>query len=124
MSIFFRRKKNIEKQDDLQTKKSENVKIKKTKFAYQNLVRPIMTEKVSGLGTQNQYVFEVESRTNKVEIKKAIQNIYNVKVQKVNIINICGRTVRYGRNYGRTKNWKKAIVILEAGEKIGIYEGV
>jgi len=145
MGLFFKKKKE-EKKDivektgnvKIEKKKKESpevslgsrsgigkdVKIKKIKFVYQNLVHPLMTEKVSGLGMQNQYVFEVVPNTNKVEVKKAIQNVYNVKVEKVNMLNVRGRSVRYGRNYGKTKNWKKAIVTLKQGEKIEIYEGV
>ena len=61
---------------------------------------------------------------NKVEVKKAIRTIYNVEPIKVNIANFSGKSVRYGRIKGKTKNWKKAIVTLKQGDKIEVYEGV
>jgi large subunit ribosomal protein L23 len=70
------------------------------------------------------YVFAVSPKANKVEIKKAIRTIYNVDPIKINILNLSGRSVRYGRTSGRTKNWKKAVITLKKGDKIEIYEGV
>lgn len=80
------------------------------------LIRPIITEKASELEKSNKYLFEVSS--NKIEIKKAIKELYGVQPIKVNIQKVPGKMVRYGRSQGRTKNWKKAIITLKPGEKI------
>ncbi|MFH1456669.1 MAG: 50S ribosomal protein L23 [Patescibacteria group bacterium] len=141
MGIFSRKKKEDIKEIDGQKKasvvkvennkkpilhsaKNEAVKTKSHVRAYKNLIRPITTEKVSMLGAQDQYVFEVNSKTNKIEIKKAVYDLYGVSPAKVNIINVRGKMTRYGRNFGKKKNWKKAVVVLKQGEKIEVYEGV
>jgi len=93
-------------------------------FAHQILKRPLLTEKVTYQGQYNQYSFEVAKSTNKIEIQKAIQGVYGVNPISINVINIKGKEVRRGRQRGRTKDWKKAIVTLKAGDKIEVYEGV
>ena len=93
-------------------------------FSYHVLIKPVVTEKAANLGVSQKYVFEVASGMNKTEIKKAIASLYKVQPVKVNIINIYGKNVRYGKTYGKTKNWKKAIVTLKKGEKIEVYHGV
>jgi len=95
-----------------------------TGLAYKYLIKPMISEKASLLASQGKYVFVVSPRANKVEVEKAVQKVFNVRVKDVNIINTSGKSVRFGRTYGRTKDWKKAIVTLEPGEKIEIYEGV
>ena len=112
------------KKTESEVKKKEVVKkLKKedTKNAYRILSKPIISEKATALGAFNQYVFMVAPQTNKIEIKKAVKNLYGVFPRKVNIMNISGKEVRYGRTEGKTKNWKKAIVILNEGEKIDVY---
>lgn len=106
--------------------KAKKIKIKKedTGNAYRVLVKPRITEKGSSLGVYNQYVFEVADQTNKIEVRKAIKKVYGVDPIKVNIINMLGKKVRYGRTEGRTKNWKKAIVTLAPGQKIEMQEGL
>ena len=96
----------------------------KSQQAYRVLVKPLITEKASDLGPLNKYVFAVNPRINKVEVKKAIRTIYNVEPIKVNISNFSGKSVRYGRIRGKTKSWKKAVVTLKEGDKIEVYEGV
>ncbi|MFH1890848.1 MAG: 50S ribosomal protein L23 [Candidatus Kuenenbacteria bacterium] len=88
------------------------------------MIRPLITEKVNILGSFNQYVFEVSSIANKVEIKKAIQQVYGVKPIKVNVANVLGKNIRRGRSISKRKNWRKAIVTLKQGDKIEVYEGV
>lgn len=88
------------------------------------LIRPIITEKAGNLNGLNQYVFEVNSSANKIEIARAIEAKYKVKPIKINIINNSGKSVRFGRHAGRTKSWKKAIINLPQGQTIDIYEGV
>lgn len=107
-------------------KKETKAKPKKeeTGEAYHVLVKPLVTEKGSWLGANNQYLFEVAPRTNKVEVTKAIKKVYGVDPIKVNIMNVRGRYVRYGRTEGATKGWKKAVVTLPQGQKIEIQEGL
>ncbi|MFA6410551.1 MAG: 50S ribosomal protein L23 [Candidatus Buchananbacteria bacterium] len=95
-----------------------------TNQAYQVLIKPLVTEKATFLASLNKYVFAINPKMNKVEVKKAIRTIYKVNPVAVNISNFSGRYVRYGRTSGRTKGWKKAIVTLKAGDKIEVYEGV
>lgn len=104
--------------------KSVKAEVKKFDNVQNVLVKPIVTEKSSNLGIHNQYIFRVGDKANKVQIKKAVETYYNVKPVKVNIINIKGKQVRWGRTHGRTRGWKKAIVTLRQGDKIELYEGV
>jgi len=84
--------------------------------------RPIITEKTYQLIEENKYTFEVDRKSNRLEIKLAIQEIFDVKVEKVNIINSKPKKRRVGRYTGLTRNKKKAIVKLAAGEKIAAFE--
>lgn len=104
--------------------KTKKAKKEDTGEAYRILLRPLVTEKATNLGVVGQYLFEVAPTANKLEIKKAIHDLYGVEVVKVNVINQSGKKVQYGRSTGRTKNWKKAVITLKPGEKIEIYEGV
>jgi len=92
--------------------------------AYKVLIKPLVTEKVSNLGALNKYVFAVDSHANKIEIARAIKEIYGIKPVGVNVIKMLGKQARYGRISGKRKDWKKAIVTLPKGESIKIYEGV
>lgn len=85
----------------------------------QVLVRPIISEKTLMLGaTQSQYVFEVASASNKVDIKKSFFNIYGLMPVDVRVSWYGGLTKRFGRVRGTTKRWKKAVVKLKKGDKI------
>ena len=84
----------------------------------------MVTEKVSGLGALNKYVFAVANHTNKIQVAKAVKEIYGLKPLGVNIIKMEGKPARYGRISGKRKDWKKAIITLPAGQTIKIYEGV
>lgn len=79
--------------------------------------RPIITESSSELMANNTYVFEVDKRSNKTEIKLAIQDIFKVKVANVNTMIMPAKPKRYGRHSGYTSEWKKAIVKLSADSK-------
>ncbi|MFA6171067.1 MAG: 50S ribosomal protein L23 [Patescibacteria group bacterium] len=92
--------------------------------AYRVLVKPLVTEKASILGSGNKYLFSVARHTNKIEVAKAIFEVYGIKPIKVNMINNMGKKVRYGRISGERKSWKKAIVTLPEGKSINVYEGV
>ena len=88
------------------------------------LIRPIITEKTTLLMQENKYTFQVPLAANKVEIRKAVESIFNVKVEKVATIRVLGKTKRMGRTMGKRSDYKKAIVTLKAGESIELFEGV
>lgn len=91
---------------------------------YDIVVRPIITEKSSLLkDAGNQYVFEVQRDANKIEIRKAVEKLFKVKVVSVHISNIEGKKKRVGRFAGKKPDWKKAIVKLNPKDKITIFEG-
>lgn len=87
--------------------------------------RPIITEQSSEMMELNKYTFEVDKKSNKTEIKQAIEAIFDVKVENVNTLNVKGKPKRYGRYSGYTNAWKKAIVTLsEDSKSIEFFEGV
>jgi len=87
--------------------------------------RPLITEKTSiQKEMYNQLTFEVDRRANRIEIKRAIEDIFNVKVTDVKTMQITGKSKRRGRIVGKRRDWKKAIVTLLPGERIDFFEGV
>ena len=80
--------------------------------------RPLVTEKSVDGAAIHKYTFEVEPRANKIQIRKAVEEIFRVKVEKVNTMNVKGKKRHFGRTVGKTSDWKKAIVSLREGEKI------
>ena len=86
------------------------------------IIRPLITEKSTTLMAEGKYVFEVAKATNKIEIAKAISQIFNVKVASVNTVNVEGKVKRMGRSIGKRSDYKKAIVKLAAGETIEFFE--
>lgn len=88
------------------------------KTAYDTLKNILRTEKGTELLRANKYIFCVSPGANKIEIKKAVEEIYNVKVLKVNTLNMPGKWRRLRYKRGRTPDWKKAIVTLKEGDKI------
>lgn len=87
------------------------------------LIRPIVTERSYRLIEQQKYTFEVDKRSSKEEIAKAVEQAFSVKVLQVNTVSMKGKLKRQGRTSGYTKNWKKAIVTLKEGDRIEIFEG-
>ncbi len=85
------------------------------------LIRPLITEKSTELMTEGKYVFVVAKKANKIEIAKAVKEIFDVKVEKVNTVNVKGKTKRIGRTSGKRPDYKKAIVKLAAGETIEFF---
>ena len=85
--------------------------------------RPLITEKTTKLMEENKYCFLVDPRANKTQIKQAIEEIFKVKVKKVNTFNLLGKIKRMGRYQGRRPSWKRAIVTLEPGNRIEFFEG-
>lgn len=80
----------------------------------------IRTEKGTILEQDRKYIFVVSKRANKIQIKKAIEDIYKVKVSSVNTMNIRGKLRRVRTALGKTADWKKAVVTLQAGHKIEV----
>ena len=89
------------------------------------VVRPLMTEKSMRLkDEQNVVTFQVVPDANKVEIRQAVETIFNVKVRAVRTSAVEGKLKRMGRHAGRRPSWKKAVVTLQPGHKIELVEGV
>ena len=95
------------------------------KLAQDIIIKPIITEQ-SMMGVAfKKYTFKVASDANKVEIAKAVEELFDVKVAKVNTINVSGKMRRYGRFEGYTASWKKAVVTLtEDSKTIEFFDGL
>ena len=94
-------------------------------IANEIIKRPLITEKTSIQKEQyNQLTFEVDRRANRIEIKRAIETVFNVRVSDVKTIQVTGKIKRRGRIIGKRRDWKKAIVRLMPGERIDFFEGV
>ena len=88
------------------------------------LRHPVITEKNTQLQVQGKYAFEVAEKANKPQIKQAVERAFNVKVTAVNVIKVRGKMRVVGRRRVLTQSWKKAIVTLQPGDKIELFEGV
>ena len=88
------------------------------------LVKPLITEKSTLLQEEGKYVFHVAPRSNKVQIKEAVQKSFGVVVLDVNICRVRGKLKRYGPKLSRTPDMKKAIVTLRPGDRIQLIEGL
>ncbi|RMH04395.1 MAG: 50S ribosomal protein L23 [Nitrospirae bacterium] len=87
------------------------------------LIRPLLTEKMTALQERcNQVAFVVAKDATRIEIRRAVEAVLNVKVKSVNVINVLGKQKRQGRFMGRRPSWKKAIITLKEGEKLELYE--
>ena len=90
--------------------------------AQEIIIRPIVTEKSSALGAaHNTYVFEVHRDANKIEIRKAVEQVFGVRVSGVRTMVVRGDVRRVGRFSGKTKQWKKAFVTLHGDDTIDLY---
>lgn len=120
MNIFG--KKNEEKA--IVIEKNEIEKTDKPQLALnvfsKAILSPHLTEKARLLGKVNKYVFKIDKNSNKIQIQKAIEKMYKVKVKKVAVISIPSKTRRVGRYEGKKSGFKKAIVTLFEGNKIDI----
>jgi large subunit ribosomal protein L23 len=129
MSIFDKLKKEEKGEKKVEKKKEKKEEIKEEKKSgrkragkyldsFKVLKEPHITEKATDLTGNNQYVFKVFPRANKVETKKAIEELYNVDVLKVRIINVPPKPKRLGKTEGERSSYKKAIVRIKEGQKI------
>ena len=92
---------------------------------YGVLKRPIITEKTNHLREEaNQYVFEVATGATKVDVRRAVEEIFSVRVTEIRTMNVRGKVKRFKRQFGKRPNWKKAIVTVREGDAIDLFEGV
>ena len=94
---------------------------------YAVILRPLVTEKSTALAAGNKYIFEVDSRANKPQIKAAVEKAFEVKVTSVNVMVMKGKSHggrRFGRRITQSPDWKKAIVTLAPDNHIELFEGV
>jgi len=118
-----KKEKKVEPIEELKKDREEKprkIKEKKTGMAYRILRSPQITEKSTALAEKNQYVFKVYPKTNKIEIKTAIEDLYNVDVLSVRIIKVRPKRRRLGRISGWRAGYKKAVVKIKAGQKIEV----
>ncbi len=93
--------------------------------AYEIIKRPIVTEQSMDQMADRKYTFEVDPSANKIEIKKAVEEIFGVTVEKVTTINMDGKRKRMGMNFGKRSDWKKAVVKLtEKSKTIEFFDGL
>ena len=95
--------------------------------SYDILRRPVITEKNTMLNVEGKYIFEVAKDANKLDVKRAVEEVFKVEVESVNMINVRGKmraSPGRRRTVGMTRSWKKAIVTLKQGYRIELYEGV
>ena len=93
--------------------------------AHDIIKRPVVTEQSMMQMQEKKYTFEVDKRANKIQIRKAVEEIFGVKVKSVNTINVLGKFKRMGRNEGKRADWKKAIVTLTENSKtIEFFDGM
>jgi large subunit ribosomal protein L23 len=105
---------------DKETGTTATLDLKGNSFLYRHIVSPYLTEKTSILNAHDQYVFKVFLKANKIEIKKAIERLYGVHVEKVRIVMVPSKLRRLGKYEGEKSGFKKAIVRLSKGEKIEV----
>ncbi len=85
----------------------------------------LLTEKSTrAKDEENKYLFEVDRRANKIEIRQAVEELLKAQVTEVRVMNVLGKTRRFGKATGKTKPWKKAVVTLSPGSAIEIFKGV
>lgn len=126
---FFNRNKKPKSDDIVQTQKSvapSCVTVAKMRGTDVSdvIVQALISEKAAGLAGANQYVFVIRKGANRLQVRTAIKSMYGVSPRSINILNVRGKKVRFGRNRGTQSDWKKAIVTLPAGQTINVHEGV
>jgi large subunit ribosomal protein L23 len=93
-------------------------------ISYDIIKRPIITEKTNiQKDNANQVTFEVDPGANRIEVKRAVEKIFKVKVSDTRTMHVRGKFKRRGRTLGKRRSWKKAIVTLMPGERIEFFEG-
>jgi large subunit ribosomal protein L23 len=90
----------------------------------QVLIEPVLSEKANSMREEGKYVFKVHRDANKIQIKEAVAKLFNVHPVSCNVMVVGGKPKRLRSRPGYTATWKKAIVRLQKGEKISLFEGV
>ncbi|MBI5729397.1 MAG: 50S ribosomal protein L23 [Candidatus Magasanikbacteria bacterium] len=93
-------------------------------MAYRVIVKPLVTEKSALLQSQNHYTFVVANWVSKLQVKEAVKALYGVTPIAVNLVNVQGRRLRFGKSAGQRSDFKKAIITLPPGQSITIHQGV
>ena len=95
------------------------------KTAYDIILAPVISEQSMDVAADKKYTFKVATDANKTQVKLAVEEIFGVEVEKVNIMNYDGKVKRMGRNVGRTAAYKKAVVTLtEKSKEIEFFQGL
>lgn len=92
-------------------------------IAYKVLVEPWVTEKTHAAMADNKYTFKVTKKATKTQVKKAVEGMYKVKVEKVAVVNVLPKKKAYGRHEGTISGYKKATLTLKKGDKIEFFQG-
>lgn len=128
MGLFGKKKTEDKVEDKVQKKVEDNSAVKKTDMLvsgdeYGIIISSIVTEKSHKMSQEGKYLFKVSSGARKSDIKKSIEGVYKVDVDKVNVLTVSNkrRTIKYDRGY--QKAYKKAIVTLGEGQSITVFEG-
>lgn len=125
MAIFSKKEDEKSDQDTVATetpKKAPKAKTEKLKSntgdAYRILIKPLMTEKLNKQSAAGVVAFKVHPKANKISVAKAVETVYDVKVEKVNMVTMPSKPKNFGRTSSRTAVWKKAVVTLKKGQVI------
>lgn len=113
----------VKKTEKKQESKKKAVQLV-SKKSTDTLLEPIISEKTAALSDAGVLVFKVDKRANRIEVRNAFKELYKVVPRRVNIINIRGKAIRFGRTRGRQNDSKKALIYLPKGTRIDVFEGV
>lgn len=102
-------------------RKAEKPAPRETGDAFKVLLRPLVTEKSTGMNARGGYAFEVAAAANKIAIKKAIKDLYGVDAVAVRVLRVLGKTVRTRSGYSRRATWRKAYVTLKPGQTLDVF---
>jgi large subunit ribosomal protein L23 len=136
MSILDKVKKSTKKAPAKEAKKTSEKKVTKkvekpkaeikavSKVVLNTIISPIVSEKGAKLADENVMIFKVSKNANRVQVRNAIKELYGVTAVRVNIINVRGKAVTFGRRTGKQSDYKKALVKLPKGTTLNVFEGV
>ncbi len=119
-------KEPVKKVEEKKESKEKTVKGTSAKSTISNkiLIRPLISEKAAIAEQDGVYVFVVDNRANKYQVKEAIKEVYGIMPKKVRIVNVEGKKTYAGRMQGKRSDWKKALVKMPKGKTLNIHEGV
>lgn len=111
----------LEKKGEKKTEATATKVVVTTGTGNRIIVRPLVTEKSNRLGGLRQYIFEVQMQATKVDVRNAVHELYGIRPTSVQISNVRGNVVRYGRTWGKTIKRRKAMVTLPEGKSIDVF---